>query len=329
MKTVVFGGAGFVGLNLVEALLSRGREVVIFDRTSPPPAALDAFSKLPGRLSVSKGDVTDPAAIDDTVAGEIDSLVFGTAITADARRDATEPDRILEVNLLSLVPILSRATNIGVRRVVNLSSAAAYGASAFRHEALRENTCAEPVSLYAITKFASERVGARLADLWKIDFRSVRLSAVFGPWERATGVRDTLSPQMQIMAAAERGEPALLARPGLRDWIYSADVAEALLAVLDAPDPPHFIYNISSGKVWPVLAWGKRLAAARPGFECRVVHPGERPTIDLHGAIDRAPLATDRIRQDLGWCSRYDMESSVTHLDHWWREHGTSSEVGP
>jgi UDP-glucose 4-epimerase len=214
-----------------------------------------------------------------------------------------------------------------VRRVVNLSSAAAYGTSAFREHPIGEDTCAEPVSLYAITKFASERVGARLAQLWGLDFRSVRLSAVFGPWERATGVRDTLSPQMQIMAAIERGEPGVLARPGMRDWVYSVDVAEALLAVLDAGDPSHQIYNISSGEVWSVLAWGERLAAERPGFACRLAQPGETPTIDLHGTVDRAPLATDRIRQDLGWSARYDMESSVRHLDHWWREHVSWSKV--
>jgi UDP-glucose 4-epimerase len=329
VRTVVFGGAGFVGLNLTEALLARGGEVVIFDRTLPPEAALEAFSKLPGRLSHTRGDVTDLAAIEATISGEVDAIVFGTAITADARRDATEPDRILEVNLLSLVPILSRARDIGVRRLINLSSAAAYGTSAFRDDPIAEETCADPVSLYAITKFASERVGARLADLWKLDVRSVRLSAVFGPWERATGVRDTLSPHMQILAAAERGEPALLGRPGFRDWVYSVDVAEALLAVLDAGDPPHRIYNISSSEVWPVLAWGERLAAGRSGFACRLAEAGETPTIDLHGALDRAPLATDRIRQDLGWSPRYDMESSVKHLDQWWRERASSSGLAP
>ena len=328
MKTVVFGGAGFVGLNLAEALLSRGQEVAIFDRTSPPQAALDAFSKLPGRLTVTRGDVTDRNAIEAAIVGEVDAVVFGTAITADARRDATEPDRILEVNLLSLVPLLSRARDIGVRRVINLSSAAAYGAAAFRDDAIDEETSAEPVSLYAVTKFASERVGTRLGSLWDLDVRSVRLSAVFGPWERATGVRDTLSPQMQIMSAAERNEPALLARPGLRDWVYSVDVAEALLALLHARDLPHHIYNISSGEVWPVLAWGERLASERLGFECRLAGIGEAPTIDLHGGVDRAPLATDRIRQDLGWYPRYGMESSVRHLDQWWREHGRSSQVG-
>jgi UDP-glucose 4-epimerase len=93
---------------------------------------------------------------------------------------------------------------------------------------LDEELPCDPVSLYAITKFASEKVAARLAALWQTDFISVRLSAVFGPWERATGVRDTLSPLMQIFTAHAKQSAAHSGPPGVRDWIYAPDVADAM-----------------------------------------------------------------------------------------------------
>ena len=116
----------------------------------------------------------------------------------------------MQVNLLAQTPILIAARRHGVSRIINLSSAAAYGRNAFHNLPLDEETACDPVSLYAITKFASEKVAARLAALWQTEIISVRLSAVFGPWERATGVRDTLSAQAQILAAMQGG-----ARPSL------------------------------------------------------------------------------------------------------------------
>jgi UDP-glucose 4-epimerase len=321
VTVLVFGGAGFVGLNLVEALLKRGRSVVMFDRGTMPEAAQAAFRDHPGRFGSITGNVTDRAAVEAAIQPGIETVVFGAAITAGAAREAADPGAILRVNLLSLVPILERAKAVGVRRIVNLSSASADGRAVDGPDRLDETVPTDPVSLYAISKFASERVGARLAELWELDLVNVRLSAVFGPWERATGVRDTLSPQFQIMQAAQRGKPALLSRPGRRDWVYAPDVANALLILIDAARPRHALYNISSPMVWPVLAWGENLAALRPGFTCRLAAEGETPTIDLHSPQDRARLSVARMREEFGWSAQYGLDESVCHLDAWWHRH--------
>ncbi|MGC2780005.1 MAG: NAD(P)-dependent oxidoreductase, partial [Bradyrhizobium sp.] len=214
MHVLIFGGAGFVGLNVAQGLLERGHAVTIFDAADLPRAAQRTFAVHGDRLRLIKGDVTDASAVAAAVAGGCDAVLLGAAITASPERDAAEPERILAVNLLAQVPILQAARSAGVRRVINLSSAASYGASAQRFAVLDESTPCEPVSLYAITKFASERVAARLSDLWQTDVISARLSAVFGPFERGGGVRDTPSPQALIAACCARGEPALLNEPG-------------------------------------------------------------------------------------------------------------------
>lgn len=327
MTVLIFGGSGFVGLNVAAAMLRAGHDVVLFDRMPTPEAARRAFSAGPGRLTSIVADVTDEAAVAAAVVPGIDVVVMGAAITAGSERDAREPELILRVNLMAQLPILAAARAAGVRRVINLSSAAAYGAAGEREVELAETTSGDPVGLYAITKWASERVGARLAGLWGLDLVSLRLSGVFGPWERATGVRDTLSPQCQVLAAAVGGRPAILSRPGLRDWIHAPDLAEAVRIVAQAPRLRHRLYNVSTGTRFSVLDWGLALARDFPGFTCRLAEAGEAATIDLHGTVDRAPLTTERLAEDLGWRAPTAYGESAAVLAQWWRDHGRELET--
>jgi UDP-glucose 4-epimerase len=322
LNILIFGGTGFVGINIASALLGRGHAVTVFDRGPLPRAAREVFARVGDRFCVVEGDVTDTPAVEAIIARGFDTIILGAAITAGAPREAADPQSILEVNLVAQVPILTAAHRHGVRRVINLSSGSALGAAAFRHTLLDEALPCEPVSLYAITKHASERVVARLAALWAADFVSVRLSGVFGPWERATGVRDTPSPQMQIIAALHRKEPAILPRAGVRDWIYAPDVADAVALLTEAPKPKHGLYNISTGQEWTALQWGHHLADLNPGFVCRLAESGEVPTVDLHTEADRAPLSISRMVDEFGWRARFGCADSAADLNAWWTRHG-------
>jgi UDP-glucose 4-epimerase len=321
MKILIFGGTGFVGLNIAAALLARGHAVTLFDRAALRPAAKKDFAQYTDQVTTIQGDVTDRPAVEAAIAAGYQAIILGAAITAGPERDAADPETILRVNLLAQLPILTAARASGVARIINLSSAAAYGSNAFGEKPLDEDTACDPVSLYAITKFASEKVAARLAALWQCDIISVRLSAVFGPWERATGVRDTLSPQAQILAAMQAGREAILPRPGVRDWLYGPDVAEAVTLLIEAAKLRHRLYNISTGVEWPALQWGEELAALHRGFVCRLAKPEEAPTIELHGPADRAPLSISRLAQEFGWRARFGCADSAVDLSRWWQGH--------
>jgi UDP-glucose 4-epimerase len=321
MRILIFGGTGFVGLNIAVALLARGHAVTLFDRAGLPPAAEREFGQYADQLTAIQGDVTDRQAVEAAIGAGYQAIVLGAAITAGPDRDAADPETILRVNLLAQLPILTTARASGVVRVINLSSAAAYGTNAFGNEPLDEDAACDPASLYAITKFASEKVAARLAALWQSEIISVRLSAVFGPWERATGVRDTLSPQAQIVAAMQAGREAILERPGVRDWIYAPDVAEAVTLLIETAQPKHRLYNISTGVEYSALQWGQELAALHSGFICRLAQPDEAPTIDLHGVADRAPLSVSRLAQEFGWRARFGCADSAAELSAWWTRH--------
>ena len=321
MKILVFGGTGFVGLNIAAALLGRGHAVTLFDRASLPAAAQRDFAGFGKMLTVVSGDITDRQAVMDLVAEGFDAIVLGAAITAGPARDAADPELIMQVNLLAQLPVLIAARRSGVGRIINLSSGSALGAAGTRHAVLDEETACDPESLYAITKFASERVAARLAALWKLDIVSVRLSGVFGTWERATGVRDTLSPQAQILACLDQGSEAVLPRPGVRDWIYAPDVADAIALLIEAPKLKHQLYNISTGREWTALQWGQKLAELHPGFVCRLAESDEAANIDLHSPTDRAPLSISRLEEEFGWRARFDCADSVSDLSAWWAQH--------
>jgi UDP-glucose 4-epimerase len=322
LKVLIFGGAGFVGLNIAAALLARGHKATLFDRSDLPRAAQQDFERYGDALTVVQGDVTDKPAIGRVIAEGYDAIVLGAAITAGPARDAADPLSILQVNLLAQVPILEAARRSGVTRIINLSSGSALGTAAFRHPLLDEETPCDPVSLYSITKYASERVAARLAALWQFDIISVRLSGVFGPWERVTGVRDTPSAQAQIVAALRQQGQAILPRPGIKDWIYAPDVADAVTVLIEAAKPRHRLYNISTGREWSALQWGQELAALHPGFICRLAEPGETPTVDLHSDTDRAPLSISRMEQEFGWRARFGCADSAADLSQWWTRHG-------
>ena len=329
LTIVVTGASGFVGAALVEALVGAGRTVIGLDRQPPPPELLAAVAAAPGRAEWRTVDVTDAAALQAAFAGTSARAAIHTAtITAGKARDASDPAGIVDVNVNGTIAVLEACRDHGVARFVLASSNAAYGRTVFEPGPLTEDRPAEPVSLYEITKFAAERTALRLGDLYGVDVRIARLSSVFGPWERATGVRDTLSPLLQVVRLAARGEPALLPRPHYRDWIYVRDVALGLQHLVDVPSPAPRLFNLGPGVAqgFTTLAWGKMLQAAWPDFDCRLAAPHETANVDVYLPHDRAPLAIDRLTQWTGFRPRHGLEAAAADYLAWLRQHPTLLE---
>lgn len=327
MTNLVNGGAGFVGLNIVEEALRRGETVIAFDRSPIPEAALAVLAGLPGTLRVVTGDITNPDDVARVVSDNAVQRIFhGAAVTSDAAREKAAPELVIQVNLLGLINVIKAADAAGgVRRIINISSGSAYGDGGFGKTGWsgpldEHGTREEPTSLYAISKYASERVCRRLAELMDLDIRNVRLSAIFGPWERDTGLRDTLSSPMQASLLAKRGEVAVLARREARDWTYSRDVAKALFALMMAETPRHDLYNITSATTWSVLDWCEQLAGTFPEFRYRLAEPGETPTVDLFGDRDRIAMAPDRLRDDIGHVLADDLDATYADFAGWLTE---------
>jgi len=328
MKLLITGGAGFVPLSLAEAALEAGHRVVLFDRLDIPAPAQAAFARFGDRLAIERGDVLDRIALGRVLAQHgIDTIAHAAAITAGTERERREPATIATVNLLGTIAVIEAARGGAIRRFLQFSTGSTYGRVAPESGALDEETTPlRPWNLYGISKAAAERTAARLDELDPFGLVIARLGPVFGPWEWATGVRDTLSPMFQATLLALRGRTASLAATGVSDWIYSRDVARGLLALLESERPRWKVYNVGTGRRWPVTEWCARLAEAFPAFAWSLAEPDEEANVAV--SPPRAPLATWRIEQDLGFAARFPGDSGFDDFLAWLDAGGRSLVLG-
>jgi nucleoside-diphosphate-sugar epimerase len=320
MTVLVTGGAGFVGVNMVEALLERGHDVVVFDATGLPPGAARALEPHAGRLRVQSGSVLDAPTVAALFGRyRIEHVVHAAAITSGPERESRDPASILDVNLRGTVNVLAAARDHGVARVIYVGSGAAYGESLYRLPRLYEETPSVPTTLYSITKHAAERMCLRLRELWDLPVACVRLGTVIGPWERDTGARDNFGTHSQLAAMAVAGRTAVLTdREIQRDWVYSRDVAEAVAALVSAPTLAHATYNVSSGVLWhaPIERWCEALARAFPKFSFHKAAATDQANV-WYTDRDRGIMDVGRLAQDTGFKPVYVAGKAYEHYLNW------------
>lgn len=278
-------------MNVVQALRARSHEVIEF--------------------SLEKGgDVADTPLLEKLMReNRVEAVWHGAAITAGPEREKREAARILEVNTLASVRALEAAARAGVRRFIYPSSSAVYGSTAFDGEGpVGEDEPLRPLNLYGVSKVAAEGALLRLGPALGVEVCAGRINAVFGSWERDTGLRDTLSPHLQMAAMAHAGREAVLAKGADRDWVYAPDVAQAFVRMLEAPSLPARAMNITQGKLWPLAIMAEALAERFQGFRWRY---GET-NLGYGGPIDRPrrALSGETIQEILGWSPAHSPEAA-------------------
>ena len=306
---LVTGGAGFVGLNFIEQLHARADRVAVYD-VSPPMIEVPAEA----------GDVTDVEALERAFAKHRpEAVIHLAAITAGPERDAREPRRIAEVNLLGTINVLEAARRHRVQRFVYASTGAIYGAAGIgaREPLDEERDRPVPASMYGITKYAAERTCLRLGELWQMDVRVGRLATAFGRWEHATDVRDTISPPTQIARIARRGGEAVFPSLGATDYIYAPDLASALMAVLDARAPRHRLYHLGTGAAWALPEWCELLAQRCTGFHWRESTREADWNVRPLSPTTRTRFSNRRLVDDLGWRPRFDLAGAADDFVAW------------
>lgn len=316
VRVLVTGAFGFIGLNLVEALLARGDLVIGADLGGPPEAAARAFSAQRTRLVAVAGDVRDERFVHEILAQHRpDAVVHAAALTPGRAAERSRMAMAVEVNVLGTVRVLEAAAQHDCRRVLFLSSGAVYGTAGYS-ESLLDEAATHPVpgALYPITKLAAERLALRFGEVSGLDVVAARLGAAFGPWEADTGVRDTLSPHFQLARLARQGVEAVLPRRSALDWNYSRDAAAALITLLDGPTDARVV-NVGPGFALDLERFCEQLAGSYARFRWRYGTEAEA-TIDLHGARDRAPLAIDRLRA-AGFVPRYSEREAYDDYIAW------------
>jgi len=241
MRVLVTGGAGFIGSNLVDALVARGDEVVVLDDLSTGKRENLAAAGDGVRLIV--GSVADAETVEAAAAGC--ELIYHEAAIASVQRTVEAPLDTNLVNLGGTLNVLEAARAAGVRRVVFAGSAATYGDNP--DMPLRESATPRPLSPYAIEKLASEQYVKVWAELFGLETVTLRYFNVFGPRQ------DPGSPYSGVISIFVdrllRGmAPTIFGDGGqTRDFVYVADVVRANLLAGTQPGVSGRTFNIAGG----------------------------------------------------------------------------------
>ncbi|MBZ9810247.1 NAD(P)-dependent oxidoreductase [Mesorhizobium sp. BR1-1-9] len=333
MTLLVTGGTGFVMSVVARAWLDRDptARAVILDRSNLDAAAEKHFAPVRDRLIVVSADILDPKTWSAALDGQnISAIVHGATITSISRGSASEakrqpeaedPARIVDVNLMGTVRMLDWArTRPALKRFVYVSSGSVYRHNGpdWSGEPLPEDGYVAPLTLYGISKFASEMVANRYADLFGLSAISVRLASVYGPMDRATESRNFRHVPNRVAHMALAGEtirPNSLESVG--DYVTSTDVAAAILALIDAPRLNYRHYNIGSGgsqTIGDIIGWTRERV---PGLKAEVSAGDDANIVQdtslkggMWGAYDIA-----RIMRDTGWRPRPGKEAFHAYMD--------------
>ncbi len=225
MATLVTGGTGFVGANILKDLASNGHQVISFDINGLDQLLRDFIGAGTGEASPQvtyiQGDIVDRTSV-ERLGNEhsIDKIVHAAVYTVN--RVALETDRsrdVVAINIEGTANLLELARTQQVPRFVYVSSGAVYGSALPGDQTLNEDTPPAPQDLYGITKFASEMITRRYGELHGISTASVRLSTPYGPMERITGHRAVMVGVLRLDrtggAGREHHRRGYGSRPGL------------------------------------------------------------------------------------------------------------------
>ena len=320
MSTLVTGGTGFVGANIIRELARAGHQVVCYDLTAPTPLLERFIREESDSITFVQGDILDAAAVSRLAAYyTIERIVHAAVYTVNLLSLETERSKaIVDINLAGTVNLLELARMAEVERFLYVSSGSAYGNPLGEDQTLNEDTPVDPDNLYGITKYASELLTRRYGHVHGFSTASVRLSTPYGPMERVTGHRAVMSVPYQWTRQVLVGEDVEVHDPDDgRDFTYVADIARGIATVLDAPLLPHDVYNLTAG-VWVTFGWiADVLRDLVP--DARII---ERPGTEAaaHSATARGPLSGHRLRQDLGWAPRYTLRSGLEDYLEWRRD---------
>ncbi len=228
LPILITGGAGFIGSNLVDALVARGSQVRVLDNLSTGKR-----SNLPddGRVELIEGDVADADVVRRAVLGC--RAVVHLAAVASVQASVDDPLGTHQSNLIGTLNLCEAMREAGIRRVVFASSAAVYGNNG-EGQAIDEDTPKAPLTPYAADKLASEHYLEFYRRQHGLEPVVFRFFNIYGPRQ------DPSSPYSGVISIfterAQKGLPITVFGDGeqTRDFVYVGDLVELLVQALES-----------------------------------------------------------------------------------------------
>lgn len=307
MRTLVTGGAGFIGSNLAEALVARGDEVVVLDNLST-----GRFENLPGGVELIEGDIADPTAVAKAVAGC--EVVFHQGALGSVARSVEAPLVSDDVNVHGTLTVLEHARLAGARRVVLASSSSVYGGAS--QVPTPESAPLVPRSPYAVTKLAGEHYARVFWELHGLETVCLRYFNVFGPRQRPDSQYAAVIPL--FIHALLTGRTPQVHGDGLqsRDFTFVADTVEANLRAASAPADACAgrIFNIARGEPSTLLDL-LGILADQIGVPATAEHVASRA-----GDIRHSHADVSAARRYLGYAPSVSFAEGLAHTVEWFRQ---------
>lgn len=303
MRCLVTGGAGFIGSNLVDALLARGDEVTVVDNLSTGRIS-NLEPGLAAGAELSEMDIRDGEALSRLAAERRPEAIFHLAAQIDVRKSLADPCFDAGVNVGGTANVLEAARASECGRVVFVSTGGAiYGEGADQQLPLPEDSPIAPLSAYGQSKFAAEGYVSLYERLYGLSGVSLRLGNVYGPRQDPLGEAGVIAIFCGLLK--EGGRPKIFGDgTQTRDYIYVGDVVSAALAAADAETTGPV--NIGTGvetSVLDLVEALKRLSGSE-SFE-----PEFEP--ERAGEVQRITIDAGRAERELNWHPEMGLEEGL------------------
>ena len=316
MRTLVTGGAGYIGSVIVEELQRQGHTPVIFDSFVKGHRAA-----LPADVTAIEGDIRDTALLIETMRHERIEAVIHMVGLIEVGLSATNPAAFFETNVGGGMSVVRAMIETDVRRLVLSSTAAVYAADA--PLPLREDAPTGPTSAYGASKLMVEQMLQFVAPVHGLICTSLRYFNAAGATERNGEAHEPETHLIPlVLRAAERGESVTIYGTdyptgdgtGVRDYIHVRDLASAHLVALDRNEPGVAIYNVGSGVGYSVRQVIE-MAREVTGSDLPVIERSRRP-----GDQPATVASSERIMRELGWRPRYSDLRTLLATAWAWRQ---------
>lgn len=308
MDCVVTGGAGFIGSNLVDALLERGDRVAVIDNFSSGKEQ-NLTAALKRGAEVHRLDVRDVDGVDTVFAELHPETVFHMAAQVDVRHSVEQPATDAEVNVLGAINVVAAAHRHGARRVVNTST----GGGLYGNADLLptpENHAIYPLAPYGQSKLSAEGYFELYTRLYGLSTVSLRYGNVFGPRQDVHGEAGVVAI---FCGALIEGRAPRVFGDGrqTRDWVDVADVVRANLLAADRVDLTGPV-NIGQGHETSVLDLMSALAEVGAARGLTLADPSFEP--ERIGEVRRSCLDVTRAHKELGWAAEVSLREGLERI---------------
>ncbi|MFV9674649.1 MAG: NAD-dependent epimerase/dehydratase family protein [Anaerolineales bacterium] len=253
MNFLVTGAAGFLGSALANRLAREGHQVRGYDDLSAGDP-----SRLSADVLFTRGDVTDRPKL-WTLFQDID-CVYHLAAKVSVPESILYPREYNIINVGGTVSVMEAMRDVGVRRVILISSGAIYGDQG--QQPLVENAPPNPRSPYAVSKLAAEHYVHTIGALWGIETVALRVFNAYGPGQPLAAAHPPVVPH--FLRQVSHGGSIVIHGKGeqTRDFVYLDDVIAAMVAAASAPTINRSVINIGSGTESSIQSLGQSVLEA-------------------------------------------------------------------